>query len=117
MTDYYLSEYHLRPGDLVLMAPAVMHVDPRFWPDPERFDPDRWSADAEASRPKFAFFPFGGGSRICIGEQFAWMELLLLLAALGQRWKMRLAPGQVAATQPVITLRPKFGMRMVLERR
>ena len=117
LTDYYLSEYHLRPGDLVLMAPAVMHVDPRFWPDPERFDPDRWSADAEASRPKFAFFPFGGGSRICIGEQFAWMELLLLLAALGQRWKMRLAPGQVAATQPVITLRPKFGMRMVLERR
>lgn len=117
LTGCEIGGCRLRPGDLVLMAPAVMHIDPRFWTDPERFDPERWTPEAEAARPKFAFFPFGGGSRACIGEQFAWMELLLLLAALGQTWKMRLAPGQVAAVQPVITLRPKFGMQMVLERR
>ena len=107
----------LRRGDIVLMAQAVMHFDPRFWTNPERFDPDRWTPEAEAARPKFAYFPFGGGPRVCIGEQFAWMEAMLLLATLGQRWQMRLAPGQVIAGQAIITLRPKFGMRMILTRR
>ncbi len=107
----------LRRGDIVLMAQSVMHYDPRFWTNPEKFDPDRWTPEAEAARPKFAYFPFGGGPRVCIGEQFAWMEEMLLLATLGQQWRMRLAPGQVVATQPIITLRPKFGMRMVLARR
>lgn len=117
LVDYKIGEYKLRRGDIVLMAQAVMHLDGRFWEDPECFSPQRWTPEAEAARPKFAYFPFGGGSRICIGEQFAWMEEMLLLATLGQGWKMRLAPGQVVATQPVITLRPKFGMKMVLERR
>ena len=121
LSDYTLDTEHggymLRRGDIVLMAQAVMHYDPRFWAQPERFDPDRWTPDAEAQRPKFAYFPFGGGPRVCIGEQFAWMEQMLLLATLGQSWKMRLAPGQAVATQPIITLRPRFGMRMVLERR
>ena len=121
LSDYTIEtkagSYGLRRGDIVLMAQAVMHYDPRFWTDPERFDPDRWTPEAEAARPKFAYFPFGGGPRVCIGEQFAWMEEMLLLATLGQQWRMRLAPGQVIATQPIITLRPKFGMRMVLTRR
>ncbi len=117
LSDYTLENHLLKRGDIVLMSQAVMHYDPRFWDDPNRFDPERWTPEAEAARPKFAYFPFGGGPRVCIGEQFAWMEEMLLLAALGQQWKMRLAPGQVVATQPIITLRPKFGMRMVLERR
>ena len=117
LADYSLGAFRLKRGDIVLMAQAVVHLDPRFWDDPDRFDPDRWTPEAEAARPKFAYFPFGGGSRVCIGEQFAWMETLLLLAALAQHWKMRLAPGQIIATQPIITLRPKFGMKMVLERR
>ena len=121
LSDYALEgEYAgctLRRGDIVLMAQAVMHTDPRFWTSPERFDPDRWTPEAESARPKFAYFPFGGGPRVCIGEQFAWMEAMLLLATLGQRWQMRLAPGQVIAAQPIITLRPKFGMRMALTRR
>ncbi len=121
LSDYTLDTEHggymLRRGDIVLMAQAVMHYDPRFWAQPEQFDPDRWTPDAEAQRPKFAYFPFGGGPRVCIGEQFAWMEQMLLLATLGQSWQMRLAPGQAVATQPIITLRPRFGMRMVLERR
>ena len=117
LSDYKIGEYEIKRGAIVLMAQAVMHTDPRYWKDSECFNPDRWTPDAEAARPKFAYFPFGGGSRVCIGEQFAWMEEMLLLAALGQGWKMRLAPGQVVATQPVITLRPKGGMKMVLERR
>ena len=121
LSDYTIGnesgEYLLRRGDIVLMSQAVMHFDPRFWTDPEQFDPERWTPEAEADRPKFAYFPFGGGPRVCIGEQFAWMEEMLLLAALGQQWQMRVAPGQVIATQPIITLRPKFGMRMVLTRR
>ena len=117
LSDYTLEDYRLKRGDIVLMSQAVMHYDPRFWTNPEQFDPERWTAEAEAARPKFAYFPFGGGPRVCIGEQFAWMEEMLLLAALGQQWRMRLAPGQVIATQPIITLRPKFGMKMVLERR
>ena len=121
LSDYTFDNEHggytLRRGDIVLLAQAVMHYDPRFWTQPERFDPERWTPDAEAARPKFAYFPFGGGPRVCIGEQFAWMEQMLLLATLGQTWQMRLAPGQVVATQPIITLRPRFGMRMVLKRR
>ncbi len=107
----------LRRGDIVLMAQAVMHFDARFWTNPDRFDPDRWTPEADAARPNFAYFPFGGGPRVCIGEQFAWMEVMLLLATLGQQWQMRLAPGQIIAGKPIITLRPKFGMRMVLTRR
>ncbi len=117
LTDYQLGDYGIKRGDIVLMAQAVMHADPRFWNNADAFDPDRWTSEAEAARPKFAYFPFGGGPRVCIGEQFAWMEEMLLLAALGQQWKMRLAPGQIVATQPIITLRPKGGMKMVLERR
>lgn len=104
-------------GAIVLMAPSVMHYDLRFWPDPARFDPARWTAEAEEARPKFAFFPFGGGPRVCIGESFAWTEGILLLATLAQVWRLRLDPGQKVATQPIITLRPRFGMRMRLEKR
>ncbi|MGI4788577.1 MAG: cytochrome P450 [Janthinobacterium lividum] len=117
LSEYTIEGYVLRRGDIVLMSQAVMHYDTRFWSDPERFDPDRWTPEAEAEGPKFAYFPFGGGPRVCIGEQFAWMEEMLLLATLGQQWQMRLAPDQIIATQPIITLRPKFGMRMILKRR
>jgi len=117
LSDYDMGGYTLPARSIVLLCQSVTHQDPRFWPDPDRFDPDRWTPEAEAARPKFAFFPFGGGPRVCIGEQFAWMEGVLLLAALGQKWRLRLAPGQVVAAQPIITLRPKYGMRMLVESR
>ena len=108
----------LVPADsIVLVSQFVMHRDPRYYPDPLRFDPQRWTPEAQAQRPKFAYFPFGAGTRICVGEQFAWMEGILLLATIAQQWQMRLAPGQRVAVQPQITLRPKYGMRMTLERR
>ena len=117
LTGYAMGGYTLAARSIVLPCQAVTHRDPRFWPDADRFDPDRWTPEAEASRPKFAFYPFGGGPRVCIGEQFAWMEGILLLAAIGQSWRLRLAPDQRVATQPIVTLRPRYGMRMRLESR
>ena len=117
LTDFEVAGFRLPAGSIVLLSQAVTHRDPRWWPNPDQFDPDRWTAEAEAIRPKFAYFPFGGGPRVCIGEHFTWMELTLALATMARRWRMRLAPGQVVATQPMITLRPRFGMRMVLEQR
>ena len=102
---------------VILMSQYIMHRDPRYFPDPERFDPMRWSAEAQGDRPKFAYFPFGGGTRVCIGEQFAWMEEILLVASIAQRWRMRLVEGHPVDVQPLITLRPRHGMRMTLERR
>ena len=99
------------------MSQFIMHRDQRVFPDPERFDPERWTPEAQAARPKFSYFPFGGGARVCIGEQFAWMEGILLIASLSRRWRMRLVPGHPVEVQPLITLRPKHGMMMTLERR
>lgn len=113
--DYEAAGYRVPRGSIVLLSQWVMHRDPRFFPDPECFDPDRWTDEARAARPRFAYFPFGAGPRICIGEQFAWMEGVLVLATLARRWRPRLAPGHHVALQPSITLRPAGGMRMVLE--
>jgi cytochrome P450 len=117
LSDYPIGEYVAKAGAIILMSPYVMHRDPRYYPDPDRFDPERWTEEARAGRPRFAYFPFGGGPRICIGEQFAWMEAVLVLATLAQRWRLRLAPGFLAEPKPMITLRQKHGMRMELERR
>jgi cytochrome P450 len=99
------------------MSPYLVQRDPRFFPDPLRFDPTRFTPEAKAARPKFAYFPFGGGARQCIGEQFAWMEGVLLLATLGQRWRLRLVPGHKVEFHALVTLRPKHGMRMTLHAR
>jgi cytochrome P450 len=112
-----LGGYTIPPQSLVLMSQYVMHRDARFFPDPETFDPTRWLPQARDSRPQFSYFPFGGGPRRCIGEGFAWLEGVLLLAALGQKWQMRLAPKHPVALRPVITLRPKHGMRMIITKR
>ena len=117
LADYPVGPYVVPAGSVVLMSQYLMHHDARYFPDPERFDPDRWTPQARESRPKFSYFPFGGGPRLCIGEAFAWMEAELLLASLAQHWQMRLAPDQTVELQPLVTLRPKGGLRMRLERR
>jgi cytochrome P450 len=99
------------------MSPYVMHRDPRFYEQPERFFPGRWIPEFEASLPKFAYFPFGGGARQCIGEQFAWMEGVLVLATIASRWRTTLHPAQRVVPQPLITLRSRYGMRMRLTER
>ena len=117
LSDYPIGAYVVPAGAIVLMSPWVMHHDPRFFPEPFKFDPERWTPEAKESRPKFSYFPFGGGPRVCIGEQFAWMEGVLLIATLAQRWRMSLAPGQRVEPKALVTLRPKYGMRMVVEPR
>ena len=112
LEDCPLGQFVLPSGTLVLMSQWVTHHDPRYCPDPFCFDPERWTPEAAAGRPRFAYYPFGGGSRVCIGEQFAWMEGVLVLATLASAWRFELAPGHPVVPQPVITLRPKHGMKM-----
>ena len=104
-------------GSLVFMSQWTLHGDRRFYGEPERFMPERWTAEFRATLPKHAYFPFGGGARVCVGEAFAWMELVLVVATLAQRWDLRLVPGHPVVTQPLLTLRSKHGMRMILRAR
>src|SRR5580692_8095593 len=115
--DFQLGDFFLPAKTTVLMSQFITHRDARFFPDPLRFDPERFTPEAKARRTKFTYFPFGAGFRQCIGESFAWMEGVLMLATLGQRWKLRLVPDNPVEPEPLITLRPKHGMRMHLEAR
>jgi len=115
--DFQLGEFFLPAKTTVLTSQFILHRDARFFPDPLRFDPERFSTEAKAQRAKFTYFPFGAGARQCIGESFAWMEGTLLLAALGQKWKLTLVPGHPVEPQPLITLRPKYGMKMAARER
>lgn len=115
--DYEVRGYVLPAGSTVFVSQYVMHRDSRYWFDAERFDPNRWTPEAQAHRPKFTYFPFSAGPRVCIGESFAWTEGILVLATLAQRWQARLVLGHPVMPEPLITLRPKFGMRMTLHER
>ncbi len=114
---FEIAGVEVPPKSLCLMSPYVMHRTARYYPDPLRFDPERWTPEARAARPKFAYFPFGGGSRTCIGERFAWLEGVLAVAAIARKWKLRLMPGHPVETLPQITLRSKYGMKMRVEAR
>lgn len=119
MVDHALGGYRLPARTIVLMSPWVTQRDARWWPDPLRFDPDRWlpGAGGAAERPKFAYFPFGAGTRVCIGEQFAWMEGVLAIATIAQRWRLRAASDAEVVPRPIITLRPRDGIPMIAESR
>jgi cytochrome P450 len=114
-TEYKIGEFCVPARSIFLMSPFVVHRDPRWFPEPDRFKPERWSQPDD--RPKFSYFPFGGGTRVCIGERFAWMEGVLLLAAVAQKWRFQLVPGHPVETSALITLRAKHGMKMVAEQR
>jgi cytochrome P450 len=117
LREVELGGYTIPKDAYVLASPYATQRDPRFFPDPLRFDPDRFTPEAKAARHKFAYFPFGGGARQCIGEGFAWMEGTLLLAVLAQRFRVRPAPDARVVPQPLITLRPRYGMKMRVEAR
>jgi len=114
---FVLGDVHIAAKSICILSPYVMQRDARWFREPERFDPDRWTPEAREARPKFSYFPFGGGARVCIGERFAWMEGTLLLATLAQKWKLSLAEGQRVEPLPLITLRTKYGMRMICQPR
>jgi cytochrome P450 len=117
IAEHPVGGYVVPVGSLVLVSQWVVHHDARWFRDPDRFDPDRWLPDRQAARPKFSYFPFGGGPRVCIGEAFAWMEGILLLATIAQRWRFSLASDALVALQPVITLRPRWGIKVTTEAR
>jgi cytochrome P450 len=117
---YEVGGHVMARRTVVLMSQWIVHRDSRWWPDAESFQPDRWLPGGSAgdpARPRFSYFPFGAGTRVCIGEQFAWMEGVLALATFAQRWRLRLADGHRVVPQPIVTLRAKHGMRMVAKRR
>ena len=112
-----IGGYLVPAGSNVIVSPWVTHRDPRFFTQPGTFDPDRWSAEREQSAPKFAYFPFGGGPRVCIGNNFALMEAATLLAAVAQRFQISLVTGEAIQPFASITLRPKNGVRVRLRQR
>ena len=115
--EFALGGINIPGKSICILSPYVVHRDPRWFPDPGRFDPERWTPEAREARPKFSYFPFGGGSRVCIGERFAWMEGILMIASLAQKWKLKLEPNQRIEPLALITLRTKHGLRMIPEPR
>ena len=112
-----IGDYRFAPGTFFLLSPYLMHHDARFFPDPEAFVPTRWASPPEAGPARHAYQPFGGGPRQCLGEGFAWMEGLLVLATLAQTWRMQLIPGPPVEPWGLVTLRPKQGIQVHLARR
>jgi len=109
--------FRLPANTLVLMPQYLVHRDARWFPDPLRFDPERWRPGTHEDRPRFAYFPFGGGVRQCIGEQFAWTETILAIATIAQRWKPTMPPGTPLPVLPSFTLRPRDRVMAMVKRR
>lgn len=109
-----LADVEVPVGSMIYMSQYVVHRDPRWWPDPDRFEPDRWLAEDQSARPKYSYFPFGAGKHMCIGERFAMLEGILLMALIAQKWRFELVPQQVVTAEAFITLRPKSGIKVKL---
>ena len=109
--------HRIPAGAEVLIMPWLIHRKPQLWENPESFDPERFAPERAAERPRFAYIPFGAGPRICIGAAFAMTEAILILATIAQRYRLRLKAGHPIEPQGLITLRPRYGMQMILQRR
>ena len=112
-----LGGYKVAAGSEALMIPYVTHRHPDFWDDPDKFSPERFAPAAAESRPRFSYIPFGAGPRQCIGQHFAMTEMLIVVAVLAQRFRLRLAPGRAVVPEASITLRPRDGVHMTLHER
>ncbi|HYE20550.1 MAG TPA: cytochrome P450 [Tepidisphaeraceae bacterium] len=106
------TDYTIPPENVILMSQHLVHRDPRWWPRAESFDPGRWLAGDDATRPRYAYFPFGGGPRQCVGESLAWLEGILLLATFARRWRLERADEAPIRLHPTITLRPRDPLMM-----
>lgn len=117
INDYNLGDYMIPAKSIILMSQYVMHRNPKYFPEPDLFYPERWTRETRIQLPRFSYFPFGGGIRGCIGEAFAWMEGILIVATVCRRWRMFHEPNHKVELKPLITLRPKYGMKMQLEQK
>jgi cytochrome P450 len=115
LRDYRAGAYTIPAGALVVVSQYLMHRDPRYYPQPERFDPERWKPEARRERPAYSYFPFGGGPRRCIGDGFAYMEGVLLLATLASRWKLSLTSRDRVEVLATHFLHPKGPLTMAPE--
>jgi cytochrome P450 len=109
-----IGEYSLKPGDVAILSQYVSHRDPRFFPEPERYDPERWFGPPP---PKYAYYPFGGGQRLCIGESFAWTEGILAIATIAQAVRLVRTDDAPVGTLPLVTLRPSSPIHARVELR
>jgi cytochrome P450 len=113
--DDTLGPYRIPAGSFVMLSPYVTHRHPAFWENPEGFDPDRFDPERRHERPRFAYFPFGGGPHLCIGNSFAMMEAQIVLATVAQRYRLDLVPGHPIVPLPLVTLRPRHGVKVTLK--
>lgn len=115
LEDITIGDYQVPARTIVITSQYLIHRDERFWPNALEFRPERWlDEQAKETRPKFAYFPFGGGARICIGDAFAWTEGVILLAVMARRWRFEVRPEQVTELRASVTLRPKHGLKMTV---
>jgi cytochrome P450 len=112
-----ISGYEVPKGSLITISPYVLHRDARFFPDPERFDPERFAPGWEERIPRYAYLPFGAGPRVCIGNGFAMMEARLILATAAQHYRLSMDPNDTIRPIQLVTLRPRGPVRMKVERR
>ena len=117
INDCKIGKYIIPSGSIILMSQYVMHRNPLYFPDPDAFFPDRWTDEFKKNLPRFSYFPFGGGIRSCVGEPFAWMETILIIAIINRLWKMNSLSSNKVILKPLATLRPKYGMRLKITRR
>lgn len=110
-----IGGYHIPANSFVFFSPYVMHRHPAYWDNPEGFDPERFTAEQEKGRPRYAYFPFGGGPRQCIGNIFALTEAQLILVMVMQQYRLALVPGQTIEPAPLVTLRPRSGIKMTVK--
>jgi cytochrome P450 len=116
IADDEIGGYFIPASSMIVLSPYITHRHPAFWDNPEVFDPERFTPECSAGRPHFAYFPFGGGPRMCIGNNFALMEMQLILATIAQRYKLRLVPGHPVEPEALLSLRPRYGLTMTLHR-
>jgi cytochrome P450 len=116
IADDKIGGYSIPANSMIVLSPYITHRHPALWEHPEVFDPERFTPERSAGRPPFAYFPFGGGPRMCIGNNFALMEMQLILATIAQRYKLRLVPGHTVEPEALLSLRPRYGLPMMLGR-
>jgi cytochrome P450 len=117
LMDDEIGGYFIPANSIVAMSPYTMHRHPKFWDDPERFDPERFTPEKIAARPRFAYFPFGGGARQCIGNNFALMESMIIIPAIAGRFRFRRVSDEPVEGHALVTLRPRGGIPMHVEKR